>query len=214
MPRTWRDGGPRQRPSRACSASPSSASPADPPAGLWRALPEVAAEAAEAIAATRADQLWVPAFEGGNPDHDALNAVGHRLASRLGAPLDATPCATGAPPPPVLEFAEYNFAGGRARAQSFPDPDGHETTLCLSAAESAAKRAALAAYASERSNLGYVGTARECFRPLAARDYSQRPHPGTLWYQRFGWVPVRHPRLDRTDPDEVSAAIIAFLAQR
>ena len=163
---------------------------------LWRGLDEAEAQARAAIAAWGADQLWAPAYEGGNPDHDGASALAARLA------------AEGLP---VLEFAEYNFAGGHARSQDFPRPNGTEQVLSLSTAQRAAKRAALGLYRSERRNLFYVRCEREVFRPLTVYNYSRPPHPGKLWYARFQWVPFRHPDVDVTDPAEVSAALSAYL---
>ncbi|HXW19561.1 MAG TPA: PIG-L family deacetylase, partial [Roseiarcus sp.] len=169
---------------------------ADRPARrLWRELGAVHAEIEAAIAAHAPDQLWLPAYEGGNPDHDALNALGQLFKPRLSA----------------LEFAEYNFFGGVTRAQEFPYPDGRESVIALTPEEDELKRALLRLYASERGNLFYVGTKREAFRPLASYDYGGPPHPGTLWYARFQWVPFRHPRVDFTQPHAVSAEICGYL---
>jgi LmbE family N-acetylglucosaminyl deacetylase len=164
---------------------------------LWRELPEVHTEIESAVAAHAPDQIWVPAYEGGNPDHDALNALGQLFAKNLS----------------VLEFAEYNFVGGRARAQEFPSPNGEERTIALTEEERQTKRALLEVYASERGNLNYVGIERESFRPLRAYDYSRPPHPGKLWYARFQWVPFRHPRVDFTPPEEVCRAISTYLEE-
>lgn len=161
---------------------------------LWRELPRVHAEMRAAIAACAPDQIWLPAYEGGNPDHDALNALGRLFTDDLS----------------VVEFAEYNFCGGKTRAQQFPFPDGSEHTIRLTLEERERKCGLLRHYASERQNLNYVGIDCECFRPLAAYDYSRPPHPGILWYARFQWVPFRHPRVDFTKPDEVSMAIGAY----
>jgi LmbE family N-acetylglucosaminyl deacetylase len=169
-----------------------------PARALWRELSQVHAEIEAAITAHRPDQIWLPAYEGGNPDHDGLNGLGPLLAKHVG----------------VLEFAEYNFVGGKARAQAFPAPNGAEQTIALTAEEQRRKKALLEVYASERGNLTYVGIERECFRPLAAYDYRQPPHSGTLWYARFQWVPFRHPRVDFTKPDEVSGTICAYLDRR
>lgn len=172
---------------------------ADRPARhLWQHLPQVMEEAAAAVAAWRPDQVWVPAYEGGNPDHDALNAVGFALKKRVS----------------VLEFAEYNYFGGHARSQQFISPDETTRTIDLTEDERRAKRALLGVYASERGNLSYVKCDRESYRPIATYDYFQPPHQGTLWYARFQWVPFRHPRVDFTDPAAVSAAITAFLSRQ
>jgi len=162
---------------------------------LWRELRAVYDEIRVAIAIHNIDQLWVPAYEGGNADHDGLNAVGSVFLKQLS----------------VLEFAEYNFFDGKAHSQAFPAPNGTEKTLTLTAEEQAQKRAALALYRSEQQNLHYVRTEHECFRPLASYDYSRPPHPGMLWYTRFQWVPFRHPRVDFTKANEISTAIVNFL---
>jgi N-acetylglucosamine malate deacetylase 1 len=166
---------------------------------LWRELPAVEREIRAALTAVAADQLWVPAFEGGNPDHDGVSVVASRLADEGLS---------------VLEFAEYNLAGGRAKSHAFPAPNGTETVLALTEAEQAAKRAALALYPSEQGNLGYVGAARETFRPLAAYDYARPPHAGQLWYARFQWVPFRHPGVDFTQPSDVTRELSNYLGRK
>ena len=163
---------------------------------LWRELPQVFQEVEAAVSHYRPDQLWVPAYEGGNPDHDALNAVGFRFKSRLS----------------VLEFAEYNFIGGKARSQTFISSDETMRLFTLTPDERAAKHAALGTYTSEKGNLAELGLDQETYRPLANYDYAQPPHQGMVWYARFQWVPFRHPRVDRTQPAQVSDAITNFLA--
>lgn len=166
---------------------------------LWRDLAAAELETRAAIAAFRPDQLWVPAFEGGNPDHDGANALASRLASDgLG----------------VLEFAEYNLSGGKVRSHAFPTPNGQEEVLTLTEAERRLKQQALAVYASERGNLGYVAVEREVFRPLARYDYAAPPHPGKLWYARFQWVPFRHPQVDFTKAEDVVRALAAYAGER
>jgi LmbE family N-acetylglucosaminyl deacetylase len=164
---------------------------------LWRELAVGEAEVRRALAAVGADQIWTPAFEGGNPDHDGANAIASRLAA------DGVD---------VLEFAEYNFVGGRAQLHRFPQLTGAEEVLELTEPERAMKRRALRIYASEQGNLGYVATEREVFRPLAPYIYGEPPHEGRLWFARFQWVPFRHPQVDFTDPRDVYAAIAAYLA--
>lgn len=162
---------------------------------LWRDMENVTHEIEEAIARHRIDQLWTPAYEGGNPDHDALNAICQLFIGRVS----------------VLEFAEYNFKGGVACSHTFPDENGTEKRLMLTPEERLRKKHAIKLYASEQKNLGYVEMVRECYRPLAEYAYSRPPHEGTLWYARFQWVPFRHPRVDFTKPEEVSSAITRFI---
>jgi LmbE family N-acetylglucosaminyl deacetylase len=183
---------------RACAAlGVSVAGWSDRPARhLWRELAAAEAEVGRAIAAVGADQVWTPAFEGGNPDHDGACAIASRLAAEGMS---------------VLEFAEYNLAGGKAASHRFPRPNGTEMALQLTPAEQVAKRRALGVYASEARNLGYVGIEREMIRPLAAYDYARPPHDGKLWYARFQWVPFRHPGVDFTQPQDVTRSISSYL---
>jgi LmbE family N-acetylglucosaminyl deacetylase len=143
--------------------------------------------------ATAADTIWTPAYEGGHQDHDVTNFLASQFRREV----------------TVIEFAEYNAAWGGS-SQLFPRTSGTETILKLSRHEAAAKFRALALYRSERKNLRHIGFARESFRPIGDYDYRRPPHPGRLFYQRFQWVPFRHPRVDFTSPAEVSAALAQF----
>ena len=163
---------------------------------LWRELPAVEREVREVARTHGVDQLWIPAFEGASPDADGANAVASRFA------------ATGMS---VLEFAGLNFAGGRPHSNSFPQPTGDEQPLVLSSAEQAAKLRALGLHASQASALRQATARLEIFRPLPVHDYRRPPHPGRLWYARPGRNPFAGPRPERTDPDDVAAAIKAFL---
>jgi LmbE family N-acetylglucosaminyl deacetylase len=149
----------------------------------------LAAAEARIRAAAEASEVWVPAWEGAHQDHDVANF----LAARLDRP--------------VFEFAEYGFAGGVVRSNEFPAGGGAIIRLTLAEAEW--KRALLALYASERGNLHHIGVVQEALRPLPRHDYARPPHAGKLFYQRFQWVPFRHPRIDFTRPQEVCAALAA-----
>ncbi|MGB0672091.1 MAG: PIG-L deacetylase family protein [Rhodospirillales bacterium] len=150
----------------------------------------------DCLADIEAEELWVPAWEGAHQDHDCANF----LASRIDG------CS-------VLEFAEYNNAGGQTNSQAFPEILGTEQILELSPEEQAAKRDLLGLYRSEQANLAFIESARECFRPLPAHDYARPPHPGVLFharFRRFGW----HPRVDGTDPAEVRAGLAAYSPEK
>jgi LmbE family N-acetylglucosaminyl deacetylase len=162
---------------------------------IWPNLEEAMVEVRTAMSHCRPDRIWVPAYEGGNPDHDAVNALASTIIET-----------------PVYEFSEYNFVGGRPRFNAFVHECGEASVLRLAPEEQAMKRRAIKIYASERANLSGLTCEQEVFRRLPAYDYSKPPHEGTLWYARFQWVPFRHPRVDDTKPQEVSAAITRFLA--
>ena len=152
-----------------------------------------AAEKRIRTAAAEASEVWVPAWEGAHQDHDVANW----LATRLDCP--------------VLEFAEYSFAGG-VRSNEFA---GGGDAFALTPEEAEWKRGLLALYASEAGNLRHIRVAQEALRPLPRHDYTRPPHQGPLFYQRFQWVPFRHPRIDFTRPEEVCAVLAeAAAAQR
>ena len=159
-------------------------------AELGAALGEIRA----ALAHARPEWVWVPAWEGGPQDHDVANFLASRIADRVG----------------VSEVAEYNYAGGVARSQRFPRETGAETVLRLTPEEAAAKRALLALYRSERGNLAHTGLEVESLRPLPRHDYAAPPHQGTLFRERFHWLPFRHPRIDFEPTRGVLASLAAF----
>ncbi|KIL97471.1 LmbE-like protein [Paramagnetospirillum magnetotacticum MS-1] len=137
-----------------------------------------------------ADALWVPAYEGGHQDHDVASFLARGLRHRV----------------EVFEAPLYNFAAGRVNSQCFIGGVAGQV-IALTPDEQVAKRLQLAVYGSESGNLDYVQSAREALRPQAEYDYSRPPHPGLTFYQRFQWVPFRHPRIDFTTPAEVCDAL-------
>ena len=179
---------------------------ATPARQLRAGLDAAAIAVTAAIAECAADALWVPAFEGAHQDHDAANALAATVADAL----------------PVWEFAAYNFAGGRVRANRFTDQRGGEIAIQATPAEVERKHRALGCYVSERGNLRHVGAgvgvAREACRPLAVYDsgHDNRapPHRGRLFRERFQWVPWRHPRVDFDPSAEIYRDLAAWMAAR
>ena len=147
---------------------------------------------AAALARHAVTDIWVPAWEGGHQDHDAANALAAQFAARCR----------------VTEFAEYHLHGGSVVCGRFALTNGSEITLRLRDQEQEAKRVLLRLYKSERGNLAHVTTGQEERRPLAAYDYTQPPHPGRLFRERFHWLRFRHPRIDA----EPTAQVLARLA--
>jgi N-acetylglucosamine malate deacetylase 1 len=146
-------------------------------------LDRAAGDLAAVILRCAAEALWVPAFEGGHQDHDCANALAASFAGRL----------------PVWEFAAYNFAGGRVRANRFATERGGEVAIEATAAEAPHKRAALGCYASERANLRHIGVEREFCRPLPAYDYGAPPASGPAVPRALPLGPVP-PSADRFHP--------------
>lgn len=144
----------------------------------------------DALLRLQPDALWVPAYEGGHQDHDVASFLAAGFRHQV----------------PVFEAPLYNFAGRQVNSQRFIGPDCG-TVITLTPEEQDHKRQQLAAYGSEGGNLDYVRCDHEALRPQAAYDYSKPPHAGLTFYQRFQWVPFRHPRIDFTTPAEVCVAI-------
>jgi LmbE family N-acetylglucosaminyl deacetylase len=167
-----------------------------PSRGLIASLDTAAAVLEQTLRKTRAGELWVTAFEGAHQDHDAANALTANFRDKL----------------PVWEFATNNFAGGTVRSNRFPDARGGVVELRLGREEARLKCRMLALYASERGNLRHLRVEQEAWRPLPRYDYVARPHPGTLFRERFHWVPLRHPRIDLTRSAEIYAALAAWRA--
>jgi N-acetylglucosamine malate deacetylase 1 len=158
---------------------------------LVRHFDEAAALVERAIDAAASTELWVTAFEGAHQDHDAANALAARFRGRL----------------PVWEFAAYNYAGGKVRSNQFVDARGGVVELAATRDEARLKREALALYASERGNLRHIRVREEAYRPLPRHDYGAPPHAGTLFRERFHWVPLRHPRIDFTPSAEIYSVL-------
>jgi LmbE family N-acetylglucosaminyl deacetylase len=140
-----------------------------------------------AIQTTGADVLWVPAYEGGHQDHDAINFLASRFRGRI----------------EIWEYSEYHYAGGRAVSNQFIRTCGGEIILELTPEESRFKTQLLQTYASEALNLNYIITIRESFRPLPVYDYRRPPHDGKLFYQRYQWVPFNY-LVDYSRPEDLS----------
>ena len=171
---------------------------------IWPNLKAVESNIQEAIQSCAPSHIWVPAYEGGNPDHDGLNALAYVLSARW-------------PAIQFYEFAEYHMAGGVFKANQFITMRGDEMVLQLSENERKMKADAFALYASEKDNLIYFrkdsfGVPQEMLRLLKGYDYLRPPHAGVLWYAQYQWVPFKHPRVDFTKPAQVCAAIKDYLA--
>ena len=116
------------------------------------------------------------AYEGGHPDHDATAHAVHRAVAM---------CAQS---PSIIEFAGYHAstAGGIATGTFLANgPDA--TLVGLDTAERATKRRMLDCFVSQRATLAAFGVDHEAFRLAPAYDFSEPPHAGTLYYERFRW---------------------------
>lgn len=117
-------------------------------------------------------------YEGGHPDHDSCAFAVHAAARMLG---------DGAPP--IVEAPSY-FAGaeGLVTGSFLPQPGaGEAVASVLSEAEREAKRARLSCFRSQGETLAQFACDSEQFRLAPHYDFSQSPHAGVLFYERFSW---------------------------
>lgn len=131
-------------------------------------------------------RLYLPAWEGGHPDHDTAHRIGVSFAAGSGAE--------------AYEFPLYNASWmplGKFRTMQFTPGAMPVLERPVTTEEAEAWRALLACYPSQRSVFASMHssiewcleTRKSCVyrRVDAARDYGLRPHAGPLFYeQRFG----------------------------
>ena len=120
-------------------------------------------------------------YEGGHPDHDAV-AFGVHAAVRLFR-------RNGRPTPNVVEMTCYHNRNGVMATGEFLDrSECPMTTFELTVQQQEFKRSLLACFVTQRRVLEAFGVERERFRPAPTYDFSQVPHPGTLYYEMFDWA--------------------------
>ena len=118
-------------------------------------------------------------YEGGHPDHDACAFAVHTAVRRI-APETR---------PIILEAAFYHAGPEGIETNCFlPAPAPMiEVTRRLNAQEKAAKQALLDCFPTQRETLRYFDLSVERYRVAPAYDFTQPPHQGELFYERFPW---------------------------
>jgi LmbE family N-acetylglucosaminyl deacetylase len=130
------------------------------------------------------DGLYLPAWEGGHPDHDALHAVGVTIAAAMGL-LDIT-----------KQSSLYN--GYKRPGQLFnvmrPLPmNGPAEPIAVPWRNRIAFMRYCLSYPSQRRTwmglfpfvlLHYVFGGRDAMQPVAPERLTSRPHEGPLYYER------------------------------
>lgn len=124
--------------------------------------------------------VFTHSYEGGHPDHDACAfAVQHACA------------ALGERAPLVIEAAGYHAhpAGSDHGfvCNTFLPGDTPRKDYVLTPSERTRKAALLAAFATQWGTLRYFNTEGESFRIAPHHHFTQPPHAGPAWYDRYGW---------------------------
>jgi LmbE family N-acetylglucosaminyl deacetylase len=161
------------------------------PAALTEQLPELVQAVRDTIERVDPDLVYVPAFEGGHPDHDAVDFAAWEAATSVGIE--------------TLEFPLYRASERRrffarvpmfARLSGAPDPQRRTRRLQLREVDF--KRKLWSVYRSQRPLFDVLlrvsGDEERYFsteptRPLPLRDYTKPPHERPLLYERDPEIP-------------------------
>ena len=159
---------------------------------LFQRLPQAIEAASEVVSRVRPQALLTLAYEGGHPDHDSCNFITSVIARERALP--------------AWEMPVYSLFHQEERTfQTFIPASQPVIPLHPTAAETAAKRRALEAYASQGDFLLRFDSVIESFRPLAHYNYALPPHEGVLNYESWRWSMTGK---------QVSAAFEAYLNGR
>lgn len=155
--------------------------------GLMDVLDDACERVAHVMKDVRPAAVFANAFEGGHPDHDAVNFLAYEACSRAGIQ------------PQLYEFPLYNGSGPlhhwRWHINRFPEGNSSALHTPLDDDDIECKYRIMRTYSSQwmfmiparlaltRSRLKQFG---EPYRPCPEdRDHTVRPHPGTLNYERW-----------------------------
>ena len=151
-------------------------------------LPELIAAVTQAIRTFQSEAVLTHPYEGGHPDHDACAFAVHTAVAHTSPEQGKS--SRNAPIPIILE-APFYHAGENAsiRTGTFLDhPKSPATLVCeLSPEQRATKRRRLTCFPSQAETLAQFEISRELFRIAPFYDFTQPPHPGQLFYERFSW---------------------------
>ncbi|HWF99047.1 MAG TPA: PIG-L family deacetylase [Steroidobacteraceae bacterium] len=119
-------------------------------------------------------------YEGGHPDHDACALIVQCACERLSR--------AGREAPVRLEFASYHAReGSMATGVFWPAAECRESVLPLGICQRTRKRAALAAFATQRDVIAAFAPSPERLRLAPHYDFTRPPPPGEVLYDRFRW---------------------------
>jgi N-acetylglucosamine malate deacetylase 2 len=133
-------------------------------------LDELTNRLSSAIKSLAPDAVITHAYEGGHPDHDATCLAVHQL--------DFTP---------IFEFAGYHNASDWLVTGEFLPAFTDTVARDLTPAEQRQKEMLFSFYKSQRNTLALFKTDHESFRVAPHYDFTEAPHRGKLYYERFPW---------------------------
>jgi len=130
------------------------------PDTLWRNIPRMAAYLKDMIAKLEPTAIWVPAFTGQSPDHDAVNLA----VSAVHGDIE------------TFEFVAIPITpDGKRYEMAFPQKRGLLMPLNIADAESVKRRRAIELLQRAGADLVLHEAYRETFRPMIKHDYTKPP---------------------------------------
>jgi LmbE family N-acetylglucosaminyl deacetylase len=138
-------------------------------------LPAITRQLVRAINGIGPDIILTHAYEGGNPDHDAVAFAVSRAVHRLSWQ------------PQVWEFTGYHREGGGTVRDRFLPNGTVPLRLPLTAAQRELKRRMLDRFHSQLDVVAQFPLEAELFRPAPEYDFTQPPHIRPLGYEQEGW---------------------------
>lgn len=149
---------------------------------LFKMMPVAFIKLCEKLNGQHFDQVYLPAWEGGHPDHDACHLIGVRFAQQNSIST-------------VREFSLYNGFQTKYLRVSCLIPREGGALICrtLTLKEAFAAFALIRFYKSQLKTwfalalpaaISILFLRRECLREVIINDCSSRPHPGPLLYEK------------------------------
>ncbi len=159
-----------------------------PDGHLLDCLGEVVRRLVDLMAVRRPASVFVPAFEGGHPDHDSLQLAAAAAISRVDWEVNRQPA--------LFEFPLYHRSGGGIAVGDFLPGGGAAFKTALKLKDRLLKQRLARIYRSQRLILYpllalkggpmMMNRRGEPYRLVPpGRDYTRPPHPGRLAYEFY-----------------------------
>ena len=143
-------------------------------------LSDLACDLQKLLRTLAPDVVLTHPYEGGHPDHDAT-AFGVHVAMQL---LEKA----GDPIPQLIEFTSYHDVNGTMSLFEFlPCDECDVETVILSDQARALKRQMIECFVTQQKTIAPFPIELERFRRAPRYDFTQPPHSGTLFYERYDW---------------------------
>ncbi len=147
-------------------------------------MPTLAFRLAQIMCELQPELVITHPYEGGHPDHDATALAVHaarRLLAQRGYPM-----------PQLAEASSYHMGPDGIRPCSFLPSNaqaGNEPPVVvhLNSEQRELKQRMLTCFRTQAETLTYFPIEIECFRVAPVYDFTQPPHPGMLFYEKFPW---------------------------